>query len=352
MNTVDAIYKLSFYRNYLNSALIDFRSFFEKTPKAEDYKNIFIRKMFFDTTSTCNAKCVFCLYRKIESGENYKHGVMSFDVFKKAIDQFIDMGGSDIGLTPIIGDPLLDPDLMEKIKYAKETGKIKKIYFYSNGILLHKNDNYKKLIDSGITSIEISTQGCNKEFFEKVYGVPLYDQFISGLNSLLKYNKSKGEPVSISINFRPAQKPSGVLNSPDFISKIKPFLSKKVGYSFMIDYDNWGDSVGKDDLIGVMKLKRKPLVKKIPCSRIFDVIVLFDGNVRLCAARINKTQFDDMIIGNINENNLKNIFFSDKAFEIRKKFTEGRHSSACSGCSLYVPAVKTRLKNVADVAEN
>ena len=57
-------------------------------------------------------KCVFAS-TKIESNQNYRHGVMSFDVFKKAVDQFI-VGGNDIGLTPIIGDPLLDPNLMEK----------------------------------------------------------------------------------------------------------------------------------------------------------------------------------------------------------------------------------------------
>ena len=133
-------------------------------------------------------------------------------MFSKALDQFILMGGSDIGLTPIIGDPLIDPGLMEKIKYAVETRKIKKIYFYSNGILLFKNDIYKKLIDSGISNMEIST-GLQQGIFEKAYGVPLYDQFIMGINFLLDYNKQKGEPVSISINFRPAQKPSVVLNS-------------------------------------------------------------------------------------------------------------------------------------------
>lgn len=351
MNTLDIKYKLGYYRNYFGSVLRDIRSFFRKNPKAEDYKNFFIRKMFFDVASTCNAKCVFCAYRKIENQSYYRHGVMYFDIFKKAIDQFAGMGGSDIGLTPVVGDPLLDPNLMDKIKYAKGIGKIKKIYFYSNGILLRKNDIYKKLIDSGINNIEISTQGCDKEHFEKVYGVPLYDQFITGINSLLEYNRSKGEPVSISINFRPAQKPSEVLNSPDFINKIKPFLSKKVGYTFMIDYDNWGDSVGKKDLVGVMKLKRKPLIKRIPCSRIFDAIVLFDGSVRLCAARINKTQFDDMVIGNINEDNLKNIFFSDKATEVRRKFTENRHSSACAGCSLYVPADKSLLRDMGELAE-
>lgn len=351
MNTINIRYKLAYYRNYLNSVLRDARSFFRKKPKAEDYKNFFIRKMFFDVASTCNARCVFCAYRKIENQSYYRHGVMDFDVFKKAVDQFADMGGNDIGLTPVVGDPLLDPNLMEKIRYAVGTGKIKKIYFYSNGILLSKNDIYKKLIDSGINKIEISAQGCDREHFEKVYGVPLYDQFITGINSLLNYNRQKGEPVSISINFRPAQKPSEVLGSPDFINKIKPFLSKKVGYTFMIDYDNWGDSVGKKDLVGVMKLKRKPLIKRIPCSRIFDAIVLFDGSVRLCAARINKTQFDDMIIGNINEDNLKNIFFSDKATEIRRKFTENRHSSACAGCSLYVPADKSLLRDMGELAE-
>ena len=44
----------------------------------------------------------------------------------------------------------------------------------------------------------------------------------------------------------------------------------------------------------------------------FDVIVLFDGSVRLCAARINKTQFDDMVIGNIKTDNLKDIFYPIK----------------------------------------
>ena len=75
----------------------------------------------------------------------------------------------------------------------------------------------------------------------------------------------------------------------------------------MVDYDN-GETVLAKMIDWTMRLKRKPLVKKVPCSRIFDVIVLFDGSVRLCAARINKTQFDDMVIGNIKTIILK-IFF-------------------------------------------
>ena len=71
----------------------------------------------------------FAPYRKISDNPNYKEGIMSFEIFKKGLDQFIQMGGSDISLTPIVGDPLIDPNLMEKIEYALKTGKIKKSTF-------------------------------------------------------------------------------------------------------------------------------------------------------------------------------------------------------------------------------
>ena len=113
----------------------------------------------------------------------------------------------------------------------------------------------------------------------------------------------------------------------------------------MVDYDNWAGSIGKSDLTLPNEVEKKTSRKKIPCVRSFDVAVLFNGDVRLCAARINKTQFDDMVIGNINENSLEDIFFSNKAMEVRAKFIEKKHPNACVGCSLYVPASEKLLNN-------
>lgn len=341
MKIVDIKYKLAYLRSYIASVSMDIKSIFRKTSKMEDYKNIFIRKMYFEITNICNAKCTFCAYRKLSN--NRKIGIMSFDIFKKALDDYKKMGGEIISLTPTVGDPLIDPGLLKKIYYAVNDAKIKKVYFYTNGILLYKDDLYKKLIDSGIHRIDISTQGCDKKLFEKVYGVPLYDQLIKGINALLDYNKQKGEPVSISIDFRSAQKPSEVLNSDDFINNIKPFLSKKVGYSFMVDYDNWGGNINQSDLVGVMKLRRKPRFKKTPCFRTFDASVLFDGSVRLCACRIKDTEFDDLIVGNITKNSLQEIYYGEEALKVRKSFTENKCPSTCVDCSLYVPATKTIL---------
>ena len=55
MKIVDIKYNLARYRNYFSSISRDVKSFLGKTPRAEDYKNIFIRKMFFDTAAICNA---------------------------------------------------------------------------------------------------------------------------------------------------------------------------------------------------------------------------------------------------------------------------------------------------------
>ena len=74
--------------------------------------------------------------------------------------------------------------------------------FYSNGILLENNQLYQKLVDSGIKQVNISTAGANKEMFETVYWVKAYDKVMHGVELLLAYNKSKGEPVEIEINFR------------------------------------------------------------------------------------------------------------------------------------------------------
>ena len=34
---------------------------------------------------------------------------MSFEVFKKAVDEWAALGGQSLDLTPVVGDPLVDP---------------------------------------------------------------------------------------------------------------------------------------------------------------------------------------------------------------------------------------------------
>ena len=303
-------------------------------------KRIFINRLYFEVTNICNAKCIFCAYPLIK----HKTGVMKFKTFKKAIDEWAKLGGKVVSFTPTVGDPLLDPGLLDKIKYAAKLKGIEKIYFYTNGILLNTNNLYRKLVDSGIHEIHISITEFSKHIYEKVHGVKLYEEVVEGVYNLLSYNNSQGNRVKIYFDFRPARNPKDVLNSTDFIRYVKPFLGENVTYTFMFDYDNWGGVIKKKNLIGIMKLRRIPRKKVLPCIRTFDAAILFDGSVRLCACRVKNTEFDELVVGNIHNNSLKDIFYGEKSKKVRERFVMRNPPDVCKDCSFYVPADTRWLK--------
>lgn len=291
-------------------------------------------------TNICNAKCVFCAYpRAVESG-NLKTGVMSFDMFKKAADDWAAVGGGDLDLTPTVGDTLVDPGLVKKIDYAVNVAKIPKVVLTTNGILLNRNEIYKKLVDGGVKEIYISTQGTDPEVYKKIYGVDHYEEYLSGLKNLLEYNRSKGSPVFIGIRFRNAQTPGEIIRSKDFQEALKPYLGERVRINFTVDYDNWGGTIKEEDMSGFMRMRKLPAKVDVPCAGLFGFVVRHDGLVRMCGCRFRTTDNDDMVVGDLRENSLQEIANGDRAWNIIKGFYEGKRPETCEGCTLYLPITK------------
>ena len=288
-------------------------------------------------TNICNAKCSFCAYPKVVANKTLPTGVMPFDTFKKLADEWGAVNGQNLDLTPVVGDPLVDPGLLDKVDYAINQARIKNVMLTTNAILLNKNETYKKLIDLGVAAVFISTQGASKKAYEEVYGVKHYDEAMSGIRNLLEYNHAKGEPAHIVIRFRNAEKPSQIIRSPDFIAHIKPYLSERVRVNFTVDFDNWGGTILPSDMKGSMRLRKLPPTLNVPCSGLFGFAVRHDGNVRLCGCRLTRSDLDDMVVGNIREKSLEEISKSDKTWNIIKGFYEGKRPETCVGCTLYQP---------------
>jgi MoaA/NifB/PqqE/SkfB family radical SAM enzyme len=296
-------------------------------------------------TNVCNAKCVFCAYPRAVESKNLQAGVMRFEIFKKAVDEWVALGGESIDLTHTVGDPLVDPGLLDKIDYARNKAGIKRVMLTTNGILLNKNETYRHMIDLGVTGIFISTQGTDREAYEKVYGVNQYNEVISGVRNLLAYNRYKGEPAHIAIRFRNAQKPSEIIHSRDFIQHIKPYLSPKVRHNFTVHFDNWGGLIQESDMQGAMHL-RKPVPRvNVPCRLLFGFLVRYDGSVRLCGCRFNKSDMDEMIVGNIRRQTLMEISSSDKAWKIIEGFYSNKRPESCVGCTFYNPITRSYFKD-------
>ena len=87
--------------------------------------------LYIETTNLCNARCVFCYYPKVHGTMPVKY--MDMDLFRKIVDEFVEMGGDTISLTPTIADPLVDKMIDERLRYIDSTP-IKKLRFYSNFI--------------------------------------------------------------------------------------------------------------------------------------------------------------------------------------------------------------------------
>ena len=288
-------------------------------------------------TNICNAKCTFCAYPKVVANKTLQTGIMPFDVFKKAVDEWAAVGGQSLDLTPVVGDPLVDPGLLEKIDYAVNHAHIKDVVLTTNAILINRNETYKKLIDLGIGGVFISTQGASREVYEKIYGVKHYDDAMSGIRNLMEYNRSKGEPARIVVRFRNHEKPSQIIRSPDFKKNIQPFLSERVRVNFTVDFDNWGGTIQPADMSGSMRLRKLPPRLDVPCKNLFNFAVRHDGRVRLCGCRLQTNDNDDLVVGNIKDGTLAEISRSDEAWAIIKGFYEGKRPHTCLECTFYMP---------------
>jgi MoaA/NifB/PqqE/SkfB family radical SAM enzyme len=77
-----------------------------------------ISTMVIGVTNICNARCVFCAYPRAMDSKDLKGGVMPLPLFKKIVDEWVALGGTQVDLTHTVGDPLVDPGLLDKVNYA------------------------------------------------------------------------------------------------------------------------------------------------------------------------------------------------------------------------------------------
>jgi radical SAM protein with 4Fe4S-binding SPASM domain len=285
-----------------------------------------IDTLYFTVTNICNANCVFCPYEHLKD----KKEVMGMDVFKKALDQFVEQGGIEAAFTPAYGEALVDPGLFDKIKYAKQKG-VKKLFFFTNGILLDKF--YKQVVESGLTRVVVSFAEFDKKKYCEVHrvGEAKYHSTLNGLIKFVKYNDEKKHPVHITLALRPSSKPKAVLNDKIFLEKIKPFIDE---VAIMSVYNSHNGKVKQGSLKGIMRIRRALREKKYPCMMLYDsVSILPNGDVKLCGCTFDKS-LNEFVIGNVKKAKLIDIYHGG----IARRYRENMKSNPlCIKCTSYIP---------------
>ena len=194
----------------------------------------------------------------------------------------------------------------------------------------------KQLLTSGVNAIAISMGGLDRESYRKVFRVDHFDDVYKGIVRLCQANKDLGRPATISISLRTYKPMDEVMKEPAYkeISK----LVNAVNYQY--NFDSWSGKIKQSDLLGLMKLKESE-PKSEPCSMFYadGPTVLWNGDVTVCGCR----DFDgnsELILGNIMENSLVDLWRGEKLEKLRKDFGRGEVPDICKDCSHY-NSVKT-----------
>lgn len=309
-----------------NFAVFLFPNFFVKKIMEYNYTD-----MGSEISNACNANCSFCAYRYQIRRKN----VLNFNLYKKTIDEYSEDGGGKVSFTPVVGDPLVDKNLLEKIKYARSKKNINGVFLYTNALFF---DRYKmsEVVSSGLTRIAISTFFGDKELYKKYYGVDGYDRVVKNMIELAKENNLQKKPIYITLHLRVEAPESKWVENEEFKEIVSLVGSDNV--SFKTEYENWSGMITEKDLPAGCTLGENLSVKdksKEPCWELYrKVYVMSDGRVGVCPTRDLEGEIE---IGNSNDKKLIDIWRDKKLKDFKKNWLKGNLPKVCIDCDRYRP---------------
>jgi radical SAM protein with 4Fe4S-binding SPASM domain len=281
-----------------------------------------------ELTNLCNADCIFCPYQF----QTRPIRTMSEAIFAKAVADFVVVGGGDVDLTPVVGDALIDPDFLPRVRRLRAEPAIGHINLITNGILLDKH-GIGAVLESGISAIGISTAGFEAEMYRRVYRNSSYQRMRGNVLALVQENARRGRPVEVSIYLRPDRPLDDVFKDPDFAE----ILSYRPQVGAQRIYSDAGGRIAPESLPRIMKLRvLEP--RNGPCAQTFwGPIVLSDGTVLVCNCFASMDARDTLGLGNILEKSLIEMWRGEQLRSLRASFGTDQLNATCARCTAYHP---------------
>ena len=140
--------------------------------------------LYIEPVSYCNLECRFCAYHK----KTMKRKVMDIILFENVVNEAVDLGYTDFGLTPLTGEVFCDKNFMKKIDILEKTETVKSYHFYTN-FVLPDIEIIKQILDlKKLSNMTMSIYGYDLETFKTFTqsGGNQYNSLIQNLEYLLE----------------------------------------------------------------------------------------------------------------------------------------------------------------------
>jgi MoaA/NifB/PqqE/SkfB family radical SAM enzyme len=227
----------------------------------------FPNRVTVELTNRCNLRCAMCPRKFMES----EQGFMSPNLFCKIVDEMVKH--SDIALVPFFrGEPLLHPDFINMMAYAKRHG-IAPVQLTTNGLLLSENLS-REIIELQLDFLSISVDSIEPAVYKKI-------RRGSDLGSVIKNVESLCEMKTRCGADKPELQVSMVRtsNNSEGLSAFVAFWLARVDrvrvYEEHSSNGNFG-ALTKDEA-------KKDVNGRLPCMKPFtDMVIYWNGFAALC----------------------------------------------------------------------
>ena len=283
-----------------------------------------ITKVGILTKTPCQLKCTFCAINK-----PYTKDYMSFDEFKKIVDMVALTPIKEIEITPLIGDPLLDPNIKEKLIYAGSRDLTVEVH--TN--LLHYSRVFSMIDDPYIplgfeadppykhVKFAVSIYGYSAEQYKETTGSDKYELFREQLINLLTDRPSlQFKHITLTARVKPIE---GRFHSA--FSQLCYTSGDTLSYEVSTFNGNWG---------GHMPELNEPVEHEGACDALkYFTGIWANGDVSYCGCHDLKKEG---IVGNLFTDGYEKIW--GEGGPIQTLITEqeaGIYKGLCATCNYH-----------------
>ncbi len=299
-----------------------------------------------EPTNVCNFKCTFCP----ESFDNYEikaGGLFQLkpEDYKIIEDQLATVPRLKTLNFFMMGEPLVNKNLVKYIKSASERNLSDWYMVSSNGTLLTK-EKYQALCESGLDFLRISIFGSNEEIHSK------------NTQSKIKLEKVKDNVANLQ-KFKKENnfsKPRTLVKMIDSgaLAENKEFLENFTGLgdeTLLEPLTNWNDpeedNLSKRHTDNVLKSDHyKKRKKKICPYPFYSMVIHSDLKVSVCCVDWEKKT----LIGDLRKESLLDIWNGKKLRDMQVKHIQGKKNDieGCKNCTYH----HTAIDNIDELKED
>ena len=281
-----------------------------------------------ETTNVCNSLCVFCAYPQMLR----KKGVMPLPLFERIVNEYAAMGGGPVSLTPLVGDALLDPHLLERLQILNDCPQISQISLTTNGIALERfpDAEVRKFLE-GIDCLQVSIGGLDATTYKTMYGVDRFARVHLALERLLTIKNDVADPPNFNFAFRTNDWRFELRHRQE----IERFRQRGAFVSHIWTYDNYAGLV-QNDSGRRLRVRSGGVEKHLPCIyAAVHMAIGWDGRVTACGCADFEGR--ELRVGQIGEDSLKQVWTGKKRSGVLESFAKGKLAKICRECSAYKP---------------